>query len=212
MRAVPITVAVGLALLAGTIAAVASRSPPTVAWSDSVPIKVELGAAYRDRGTCQGGERLPAHTSTIRLLIHSPMLGPRVTVEVIRGGRVLTAGERGSGWTAGALTVPVKPLRRTVAGVTTCFAFGPSAWPVELTGRLTPPSTAARNAHQVLPGRVGIEYLRAGSRSWWSRALSMARALGLGHAGGGPLIPLLVLTLMVSIASLSSWLAVRELR
>jgi hypothetical protein len=140
------------------------------------------------------------------------MLGPQVIVEVIGSGHALTAGERGSGWTAGAVTVPVKPLRRTVAGVTTCFAFERSAWPVELTGRLTPPSTAARNGRQVLPGRVGIEYLRPGSRSWWSHALSMARAMGLGHAGGGPLIPLLVLTLMFSIAALSAWLAVRELR
>jgi hypothetical protein len=212
MRAVRVTILSGLALLAGALALLASGSPPTVALSSSAPIVAKLGAAYSDPGTCQGGETLPAGTSALRLLLHSPMLGPRVSVEVLAGARVLTGGARGPGWTAGAVTVPVKPLPRTVAGVAVCFSFSRSAWPIGLTGRPAPPQLAARAARQVLSGRVGVEYLRPGERSWWSRLPAIARQMGLGHAVGGAWVPALVLALIASLVGLSSWLAVRELR
>jgi hypothetical protein len=212
MRAVPITVATGLTLLAGAIAVAASASPPVVAWASSAPAGAKLGFSYGPISVCQGDEVLPAGTSAIRLLIHSPMVGPRVSVEVLAGARVLTGGTRGSGWTAGAVAVGVRPLARTASGVSVCFAIARSPWLVGLTGKRAGPAVAARAEGQVLPGRVGIEYLRAGRRSWWSRALVIARQMGLGHAGGGAWIPLSVLALIASLTGLSSWLAVRELR
>jgi hypothetical protein len=212
MSAVRITVAAGLILLAGAIAIVASHSPPDVARASSAPANSGLGESYGPARVCQGGEVLPAATSAIRLLIHSPVVGPRVTVAVIAGEQILAEGRRESGWTAGAVTVPVKSASQTISGVTVCFAFGRSTWLVGLTGRRTRPAVAARFDGQPMIGRVGIEYLRQGRRSWWSRALSMAGEMGLGHAGGGARIPLLVLVLMVSIGGLSSWLAIRELR
>jgi hypothetical protein len=208
---VQVTVAVGLVLLTGAIAIAATGAPPTVARASSAPAGTKLGFSYGPISVCQAGETLPAGTSAIRLLIHSPMVGPRVSVEVLRGERVLTGGTRGSGWTAGAVAVAVRPLARAASGVSVCFALDRSPWLVGLTGKRTPPTVAARGEGQVLPGRVGIEYLRAGRRSWWSRALAIARAMGLGHAVGGAWIPLLVLALIASLAALSSWLAVREL-
>ncbi len=213
MRAARITLAAGLALLAGAIALVGAGRPPTVARADSAPATSGLGSSYGKGEVCQAGEVLPADTSAIRLLIHSPMVGPRVTVAALAGERVIAAGTRASGWTAGAVTVPLRALPlQTVSGVSVCFAFEHSAWLVGLTGRRTPPAHAARFDGQTMLGRVGIEYLRAGRRSWWSRLGSIARQMGLGHAGSGAWIPVLVLALMVTLAGLASWLAARELR
>ncbi len=212
MLAVRITVVAGLALLAGVLAVVGRGSPPTVSLASSAPVDAKLGFSYGPAGVCQGGEVLPAGTSAIRLLIHSPMVGPRVSVEVLEGAHVITRGTRGSGWTAGVVTAPVRPLARTVPGVSVCFAFARSAWLVGLTGRPTPPAVAARGEGQVLAGRVGIEYLRAGHRSWWSRVDSIARQMSFSRAGGGAWISLLVLALVVSIAGLSMRLVVQELR
>lgn len=212
MRAVPITVAAGLALIAATIAIVASGSPPEVSRASSTPVNSGLGSSYGPAGVCQGGELLPAGTSAIRLLIHSPIVGPRVTVTVIEGERTIAGGTRGSGWTAGEVTVPIKPVSRMVPGVTVCFAFERSAWLVGLTGRRTPSSVAARFNGEPMLGRVGIEYLRRGRRSWWARTLSIAEQMGLGHAVDGASIPLLVLASMAAIVGFSSWLIVRELQ
>lgn len=212
MRAVRVTAVAGLTLLAGGVAVAASRAPLVVTRSSAAPVTARLGSAYGDAGTCQGGEALPAGTTAIRLLLHSPMLGPRVSVVVLRGARAIASGARGPGWTAGAVTVPVRPLPRTVSEVGVCFSFSRSAWPIGLTGRSAPPTLAARDASQVLSGRVGIEYLRPGERSWWSRLPAIARQMGLGHALGGAWVPVLVLALMLSLAGLSSWLAMRELR
>ncbi len=212
MLAVRITMVAGLALLAAGLAIVGRGSPPTVTLASSAPVDAKLGFSYGPDGVCQGGEVLPVGTSAIRLLIHSPMIGPRVSVEVFEGARVVARGTRESGWTAGVVTVPVRPLARTTPAVSVCFTFARSPWLVGLTGTLTSPTTAARYEGQALAGRVGIEYLQAGHRSWWSRVRSIARQMSFGHAGGGIWIPLLVLALIVSIGGLSSWLVVQELR
>ncbi len=44
-----------------------------------------------------------------------------------------------------------------------------------------------RRVPGTLPGRLRVEYLRESRASWWSRALGVARRMGLG--GGGPLVP-----------------------
>jgi hypothetical protein len=212
MRAVQITVAVGLTLIAGAIAIAVSLAPLEVARTSSSPANAKLGFSYGPATVCQEDETLPAHTSAIRLLIHSPLIGPQVTLAVLAGERVLVGGTRGSGWTAGAVAVPVRPLPHPVSGVSLCFAVARSPWLVGLTGRRTLPSAAARFDGRAMTGRIGVEYLRQGRRSWWSRALPIATEMGLGHAIGGPLLPLLVLALMLSLAGLSSLLILRELR
>ena len=45
-----------------------------------------------------------------------------------------------------------------------------------------------------------VEYLRAGHGSWWSRASSVARHMGLGHAASGTWIVFLLIALMITIA------------
>jgi len=64
----------------------------------------------------------------------------------------------------------------------------------------------------VLGGRMWIEYLRPGDRSWASLIPSIVRAIGLGRADPGTWIALLALSLMATVAALASCVAFRELR
>jgi len=120
---------------------------------------------------------------------------------------------RGSGWTGGTVTVPVRPVvGRAVHNVTICFKLGPTREIVTIEGQLTKPAVAARGEGAALPGRMRIEYVRAGHSSWWSLALPTARRLGLGRAWAGSWVALLLATLMGAVVALCSWVLLRELR
>ncbi len=81
-----------------------------------------------------------------------------------------------------------------------------------MVGRRTPPAEATVGGARPLPGRISVEYLHPGPRSWASLAVSVARRLGLGRAAAGTGNALLVLALALTVLTLSSWLVVRDLR
>jgi len=96
--------------------------------------------------------------------------------------------------------------------VTICAQIAQPRKPVGVDGVKTGPKLAARDAaHQPVAGRMIIEYLRPGDRSWWSLAQSVARRMGLGHAGAGTWIALLATAAMATLAAVMSWLLLREL-
>ncbi len=64
----------------------------------------------------------------------------------------------------------------------------------------------------MLPGRIAVEYVRAGSSSWWSLVPSVARRMGLGRAWAGTWVAAMVALLMVTGIVLASWLTLREAR
>jgi hypothetical protein len=212
MRPVGTTVAIGLALMATAVGLTLTRSPLTLAGKSPTPYRTKFASNYGGVRICQANEVLPGGASAIRLALHSPIAGPSVTVEALSGTHVITQGERAAGWTAGVVTVPVRLVSRTVFPVKICFAIDRSPWLVAMRGRLTPPSVAANDEGRALGGRVAIEYLRPGHVSWWSRALSVTRQMGLGHAGSGAWIALLALALTSTVAALTAWLIIRELR
>jgi hypothetical protein len=205
-----IAIAAGLIAIAIGVAVTLSRSPLTVARGDSVTAEpfeeVSKPASY-----CQAGETLPHGTSAIRLAL-LPVLGPRVTVTVLSGSRVVTRGARAAGWQGASVSVPVTPVARTVAPVRVCFGLSFMNGGVLLQGWPAPPAHATTSRAGPLPGRVGIEYLRPGRRSWWSLAAATARRLGLGRAWSGTGNALLVMALVATLIVLSSWLVIRELR
>jgi hypothetical protein len=143
--------------------------------------------------------------------------GPRVAVKVLAGGSVITRGEREAGWGADAtVTVPVRPVRRTVADANVCIAFGPAVEPIRILVALlqasgVPPQLPPQNSGRGQKGQLRLEYLRSGHTSWWSLAHSVARRMGLGHAPAGTWIVLLLVGLAIVIVTLASWLAFREL-
>jgi hypothetical protein len=201
--------AVGLALAVAAIGVVLSRSPLTVAGTNSVPADSNVGYLVGDTSRCESSGTLPQGTSAIRITAASNT-GPRMTLKALSGSLVLTHGERDAGWGVDAsVTVPVTRLPRTVPDTRICIALGPTLEPVPLRG--SDVQTTAANGTTVAPG-FRIEYLRAGQKSWWSLASSTAHRMGLGRAASGTWIVFLVIALMITVATLASRLILRELR
>jgi hypothetical protein len=205
MRGVRIALVAGLALTALGLALTLSSAPAVVAPTRSVPIEGELEETQSGSSVCQANETVPGGTTAMRLSLKA-MLGPRIELKASAAGRIITSGRSVAGWTSGAVTVPVRRVAHTVTGATVCLAFSLRDETVMMLGAHTPTSSAAVTGDgQYLPGRIRIEYLRPGHRSWWSLALSTARHMGLGRAWAGTWIVLLVLALMTAVLALTAW-------
>jgi hypothetical protein len=227
MREVRIALLSGLTLTVIAIGLVLSQSPPAVT-GPKRPLNdnVNFGESELGARICQANEVLPGGTTSIRVWLEA-VVGPAVSIEVLSGRHVLTRGARGTGWTAGSVTIPVTNVGQTALHATVCVKVQPSREPIGLFGTLTRPAVAAidrqgplrltAHAHAPmyrqgpLPGRIAIEYLRAGSNSWWSLGVSVARRMGLGHAGSGSWLAVLALLLMTVLAATVSWLILTEL-
>jgi hypothetical protein len=207
-----VALAVGLALMAIALAIVLSGSALVVAHANNSPADQPILRATGHTGACQEGEVLPADISAIRLILVA-VVGPSVSITLASGGRQLAVGVTASGWTSGAVTVPVKAPPRAVPGARICFKLGQSAEGVEVGGSHTSAALAARTlGGKVLPGRFTVEYMRPGKGSWWSSAQTLARRIGLGHAPAGTWLALLLVASMGTVLATASWLLMRELR
>ena len=212
MRSVKIALAAGLALMATAIGVVLSRSPLTVAGTNSVaapagqpPILFALAGS----SGCQPSGTIPQGTSAIRIST-GQNTGSRVTLEAVSGSSVVTQGERSAGWGINeTVTVPVKRVSRPVPNAEVCIEFGKALEPIRINGSRVRISTAGGAAGT--RARFRVEYLRPGEKSWWSRARGVARRMGLSHAPSGTWIVFLLIALTVAIATLASWLVLREL-
>jgi hypothetical protein len=213
MSGARIGLAVGLVLSAIAVVIVLSGSPPVLAGTNGViPVPYPpLTSVPGGGGGCQANETVPASTSAVRLSLEASA-GPRVSVAVLSGGRVIARGASVQGWLGRVVTVPIAPLERTVRRATVCFSFRSAEERVSLLGVRTPPRNAARSGPRVLPGRIAVEYVQAGSSSWWSLAPSVARRMGLGRAWAGTWVAAMVALLMATGIVLASWLTLREAR
>jgi hypothetical protein len=212
MQNARVALAVGLALIAIATAVVLSQAPQVLAGTNAIePLTAPLKSVPGSGSACQADETLPARTSAVRLSLEATA-GPRVAATVLSGKTVLTRGEGAEGWLGQVVTIPVAPVDRTVRDVTVCFAFTGGNERVSFLGVPTPKRSAATSGARALRGRISIEYLRPGSASWWSLALSTARRMGLGRAWAGTWVALVVAGLMAAGIALASWLTVRESR
>jgi hypothetical protein len=207
---VKVTLVVGIVLIAIAGAVTLTRSPPRVV-RVAARAQVIHPVAVSDAEICQANEVLPAGVSAIRISLGA-YFGPNVRVEVTSGGRVLTQGTRGPGWTGNSVTVPVTPLRRTASPVKLCFDAAPNSELVYVVGTEASAGEAAVWRGESLGGRVGVEYLAAGQGSWWSRILQVARHMGVGHALTGTWVALLVAALVAAVGLLATRVVLRELR
>jgi hypothetical protein len=228
MRNVKVTLAAGTALTIAVLAVVLTRAPPRVVHASGPPGDSIIGVNYGQAVFCQAGETLPAGSNAIRLSVVA-FFGSRIHVVAYHGSQALTEGIRGPDWTGTSVTVPVRPIDRTTSHVRLCFTFAPNQERIVILGRRTPareaavasgigaiaPRTSAEAGEpsQLIPpdGRVVVEYLAAGRGSWWSRVLSVARHMGIGHALSGTWLALLAAALMVAVGVLSVRLTLREL-
>lgn len=209
MRQARVALILSLALIVIVGALTLTRSPLRVV---RVSVKPE-GALASTTGTptvCQADEILPRGVSAIRLGLEASF-GPKVLLRAYSHSRVLTAGNRASDWTGSSVTVPVKPLGRTVSYVKVCFSVPTNDGLLQLYGVPTGTRQAAvEDEGHPLPGRVNIEYMTPSGNSWWSRAVSLGRHIGVGHAISGTWVALLLATLMVAVISLVIGLAWRD--
>lgn len=205
-----VALGVGLALIALAFVVALAHTPLTVA-QKGVATESTLVSTTKPAAACQARETLPRDTAALRLSLTSA-LGPRVTMKVLSGSRVIAHGTTPPGWSDASVTVPVQPLSHTVVPVKVCFAMTQMNGKIAMRGTRTSPAVAIRSPEGPLAGRMGIEYLRPGSDSWWSQVGAIARRLGLGRAASGTWNALLVLVLVASVITLSSWLVVKELR
>ena len=127
-------------------------------------------------------------------------------------GRTITGGEAESAWTGWVVAVPVRPLARTVRDAGVCASFAVHDETVEVFGTRAPAALAAHAGRRALPGRLSIEYLRPGARSWATLASTVVRNMGFGRAHGGAWIVLLALALLAAVVALSARLAFTGLR
>lgn len=210
---IPVVLAAGAAVIAVTVAVTLFRSPSAVIASNSIGNVGYIGTAIGGvSGVCQTDETLPRGTSQITLFLES-VFGPKLVVEASRDGRVLARGTKGVGWTGGSVTIPVKRVRSTVSGVKLCVRIGTGSERVSQLGGPAPKRLTMRtSAGHPLAGRMRVEYLRAGNQTWWALLLQVARRIGLGHALAGGWVAVLLATIMLAAAGLSSWLAIRELQ
>jgi hypothetical protein len=204
MRSVTVALAVSMIVIGTTVVVVLSRSSAVVAGTDAIAIAghVDLPGGYTS--SCQRVGAVPQGTSAFRISVAAGA-GPPVLLRVHSGSREVTRGELPAGWgLAAAAVVPVKRLSHEVRDALVCTSLGRATGPLEALG------APRRDASEPLGfGDVALrmEYLRPGSKSWWSRAASIAFRLGLGRAESGTWIAYLALLLMIAVGVLAARLA-----
>jgi hypothetical protein len=213
MTRVGVVLAAGLALTAVAVVVTLSRSPLTLAGANSVQTVVRLSetTSREDAEGCQADETLPRDIAAVHLSMFA-VVGPRVTVRMLSGSRVITSGTEAPGWVGSVATVPLRPLPRAYSHVKLCFKISSVNGPVQVNGAHTSRAEAVVSRGEVLPGRMRVEYLRPGRRSWWSLAGGVVQRMGLGHAAGGVFGVALVALLAAAVLTLSTLAAARGLR
>jgi hypothetical protein len=206
---VKLALAAGIALLVVAIVAVMSHSPPSLAGTNSVPAREPVASTNGRTSSCQRAS-LPRETTGIRISLAS-VAGPRLSVGVYSQSRSVTHGERSAGWGVWAnVVVPVKPLAHTLPHALICVAVAQAPAPVKVLGEVIRPAPHGKLGLQDV--RLRFEYLRAGPKSWWSLAYSVARRMGFGRAPSGLWAAFLALVSIVAVIVLAARLVAEELR
>ena len=208
MAKLALALSLALLLLVGVVTL--SHAPLRVMRANPKP-QEQIASTTGTPMVCQSGETLPGGVSAIRLDLEASF-GPSVVVRAYSGSRVLTEGRRGANWTGTSVTVPVRSLATRVTDVTLCLSVLANGELLHLDGVPTVARQAAvANGGVVLPGRMSVEYLASGHGSWFSRAATVVRHMGVGHAIGGSWVALLALVLVAAASALVVGLAWREL-
>jgi hypothetical protein len=203
--------AVGFVLIVGVLIGILAHAPAEVLSTNYVRVTGPLGLFREHTTVCQANERIPTSTEAIRISLIA-YLGSAVSLTVSREGQIVASGHHGAGWVSGSLTLPLRtPIAETL-NAKICITRDPGYLPVELAGDTAPRALAATVDGTPLTGRMRIEYLGRGDRSWLSLTKHVARRLGLGHSPSGAWIVLPLAVMMAIAVTLGAWLLLREQR
>jgi hypothetical protein len=203
--------AFGFVLITAVLVGILLHSPYEIISTDSIPVSSELGIFGPNTTVCQANARIPASTAALRMSLVA-YIGPAVGVTVSHEGRLVASGHHNAGWVSSSLTLPIQPTVATPLDVKICLTRDRSELLAGVLGHEAPSLVAATSQGAPLPGRMRIEYLARGHRSWLSLAKDVSRRLGLLHAPIGAWIVLLLAAMMAIAVSLSAWLLLREQR
>jgi hypothetical protein len=212
MRAVKVALVGSLAVVAVSLVLVLLGSPMSVAGTNRIAGDSPLPIATTEHSAsyCQADEVVPQGTSAVRVWLDAAA-GPRVALLVSAGGHTVLRGTRGSNWTGGSVTVPVREVGRRIAQATVCVSFKLGDETVIAEGEMTPAASAAQSSTGALHGRIWIEYLRPGAHSWASLIPTVVDHMALGRATSGSWIVFVALAMLLTCVLLGSDLLRREL-
>ena len=198
-------------MIVAVLIGVLLQAPAKPIATNSVVVRRELGLLSPHTRVCQADERLPASTDAVRVSLIA-YIGPAVSVTALHGAQIVASGHRNSGWISNSLTLPLRPSVSTPTEANICLTRDSSALVAGVLGETASKAHAATSNGTPLPGRLRIEYLTRGQRSWLSLAKHVARRLGLGHSPSGTWIVLPLLAMMALALGLGAWLLIREQR
>jgi len=201
--------ALGLLVIAAALIAVVIQAPRTAVATNAITVTGRLGLFYPHTTICQADEPLPAATTALRLSL-SAYIGPSVSVTVSHGDEILARGHQSAGWVGSSLILPLEPMVAEPQDTTICFTRDSGQLSVDVNGGYASHGRTARVDGNPLPGRMRVEYLSRGRRSWLSLTEQVARRLGLGHAPSGTWLALALTILMASAIGLTAWILLRE--
>ncbi|HXE46515.1 MAG TPA: hypothetical protein VN635_15135 [Conexibacter sp.] len=208
-----LTLTLALALIGAGVVATLSHAQVRRTGTNGVPLNGFVGTIAGAHTICQDRERIPAGTSAIRIgltAFSQSAPPPPVHVVVASGGVTRASGSTGARW-AGPfqLAVPLRPrpLRELEGSV--CMRTPAGRQQYALVGVGAVPGFSATADGQSLPGRVHVEYLAPGTRTWWSYLPTLGARIGHGHAWSGPSVALLLALLMLTPIALAAWQLVR---
>lgn len=210
MRQARIALLLSLALLVIVGVLTLTHAPPRILGKGAIS-EESLGSTTGSATVCQADETLPRDTSAIRIGMEASF-GPKVLVRAYSGSRILATGSRRSNWTGSSVTVPITPASHSASDVRLCFYVPANSERLQLWGaHAVAGKTAVGGKGEALPGRVSVEYLGHGEGSWWSRTLSVARHIGLGHSVDGTWVALIFAMLVAAVSALMVGLAWSQL-
>lgn len=208
-RRVALTLAAGATAIAGLALAVLLQAPARIVSTNRIAATVSLGELKRHTTACQSQEVVPAATNALRLSV-AAYLGPAIWVTIEHRGQVVARGHHPAHWVSSALTVPLGHAVKATVHATVCLRRDNSKLAANLVGSEQSGPAAASLSGASSPGRLRIEYLAPGHRSWLARALYVVRRFGLGRAPSGGVLAVLVAAGMMLAVALAAWLLLHD--
>lgn len=188
----------GLALILGAVTVTLARAPLVVAGTNSITTDTIIAETRGKLSVCQTGEVVPGGTTAVRVWVGGN-IQPTVRLQILSGSRVISRGSHLGGELGINVTIPVARVPNTISNATICLTLGEALEDVQVLGE-----ASSRGASGATHGRVRIEYLRPGPRSWWSLGSSVARSLGLGREPSGSWVALIPIALLATAIFLTS--------